>query len=298
MKLLKIALVHRISPRAGKNRMIGWWSYPVSGMVWDHIPVDKGFVLNRGLLGNDYDLIFYEDAKIWGMWKGSETIPIIYHIGDSVLSRSHYMHRVREGKNADLLLIEQDQDSRFRRLNKPIARFGYAVNDRVFKDYGMKKDVDVSFHCRTKDSPKRAELLGELKRFCEKRGYTFACGNRYGVDYAKAFNRSKITVNLNRGLGIRSHRIYDAMGCRTCVVSSPPPAIPDEPAVAGVHYLTYNIEYAKLFEIIDGLMDLGSWELYADAGYSLVKDKMNWRVRSQQLRTILMRFLVTDWARR
>lgn len=285
MKPLHVALVHRDSQRCREGRMVGYWSYEVPEFTWDHFSVRRGFRIDKDkLAAQGYDLIVYEDAKIRGEFVGVADIPICYVVVDSTLSEQHYQHRRREAQKADLVLVDWDSLCRFKFEGSHRARWSHCVNDRYFKDYGLGKDIDIgSFQGTT---PERARVDAWLADYASSRGYRFEKGIRGWDDYAKDMSRCKVVMNVNRSPTVRSHRIFDAMACGSCLVTSPAPDVYFEPRQAGRDYVEYY-DLTDLGEVLDDLLDNGTWEQYADSGSRLVQRWHTWAVRARQLRAIL-----------
>lgn len=282
---LKVALVHRDSPRNMADRMVGYWSYPVPEFEWDHFPVGKGFRIDKDeLAARGYELIVYEDAKIYGEFVGEAGLPVCYVVVDSTLSEGHYRHRVREAAQCDLILVDWDGLERFEHLGKPVARFSHCVNDEYFRDLGLERDIDVgSFQG---DTPARKALEERLAVFCRQRGYRFEWGTRGWDDYARDMASCKVVLNLNRNPSVRGHRIFDAMACGACLVTSPVPDVPWEPRKAGRDYVEFA-DFGDLAVKLDSLLQGGLWREVAANGERLIKRWHTWAIRAQQLRWIL-----------
>ena len=286
MRTLSVALVHRNSPRLLGQRMIGAWSYPVAEFDWAHYAVGREFTLNKNDLAKRHDIIIYEDGKVEGRFVGGANIPLCYVVVDSTLSQSHYKIRLSQAAQADLILIDHDRLSKFRILGKPVHRFSHCVNDRLFRDYELDKIIDVGFYCRFKGYRPRQRLHERLADFCASRGYRYDAGTKIGEEYARAFNRTKISVNLSRTADNRPHRIFDAMACKTCVLTSCLPSVSGEYRTEGVHYWEYR-DIEELFVAIDNLLDSGWWYDIAEAGYDLIQEYHTWTVRAKELRQTL-----------
>lgn len=282
MKPIKVALVHRDSRRLTDRRMVGWWSYPVPEFEWTHYSVRKRFRLDRGDF-RDYDLIVYEDGKLHGQFYGSGS-PIAYHIVDSTLSEEHYQVRLDQANQCDIIMVDWDDLARFKFLDKPVFRFSYCVNDKLMCDFEEVKDIDVgSFQGST---PERKELEAWLRDWCAGHGYRFEAGVYGGLDYAAMMNRCKVVINLNRNPATRGHRVFDAMACRSCLVTSPLPGVSGEQRQASIHYLEFT-DRAFLAELLPHLLNDGEWEDVADSGYALVQQHHTWAARAVELRSIL-----------
>jgi glycosyltransferase involved in cell wall biosynthesis len=286
MRPLRVALVHRDSPRC-IDRMVGPWSYAVPEFRWTHVPVGKTFRLDKDeLAARGFDVIVHEDAKCWGEFTGSAKIPVCYVVMDSTLSGDHYQHRLTQAKQADLILVDWDDLSRFESVGVPVRRCGYSVNDHFFRDWSEEKTVDVAYHATTKGSPERVALADWLESFCERRGYVYQCGRRIGPDYALAFNRAWIVVDLARTPTTRNHRALDAMASWTCLVSSPLPEVSGEEFVEGVHYEAWR-DYDELGAKIDRLLVNSQCRRIAEAAYGLVRERHTWSVRAAELKSVL-----------
>lgn len=284
MKSLRVALIHRDSPRSMDKRMVGIWSYPVPEFTWEHFPQTKGFVIQKKTL-KDFDLIFYEDGKLKnGQFVGAGP-PVAYYVVDSTLSQKHYEVRRQQAAATDLVLVDHDNLQRFRwRDGPPVRRLSHCVNDKWFKDYGLAKDVDVSFHCRTKGSSARAKMNKRLRKFCESEGYVYASGVRHDEKYGMAFNRSKVTVNLGRTPTNRPHRIFDAPACRTCLVTSTLPDVVEEVTGDVIPYGSNEELTAVLTALMDDPMLCTQ---HTSDQYAHIRRSHLWSVRAGQLRQIL-----------
>jgi len=285
MRPLRVALIHRNSPRVMETRMVGWWSYAVPEFVVTHYVVGRGFRLDRDELAKAHDMAVYEDAKIFGTFSGKAEIPIFYHAVDSTALEGHYQHRLSEGSKCDVILVDHDKLERFEISGRPVFRFGYCINDHLFYDYELEKTVDVSFHCNAKDCPERVNVMLFLADFCKERNYVFVAGQRDWIEYAKAFNRSKITVNVSVAPPNRPHRVFDAMGSKTCLITNHLCEVSGEERKAGIHYLEYSTP-KNLANIIDEILSTGLWKQIGEQAYRLVHEKHTWQVRAGQLREL------------
>lgn len=284
MSPISVALIHCDKP-SGWKRMVGWWSYPVSQFKVTHFGVKKGFSMPSSRL-DGHDIVFHEDHKTNGTFPGLK-IPRVYHIIDSTLGEGIYRGRCEQAKGAALILVDHDRIERFTHIGPPVRRFGYCVNDRMFYDRIIGKEIDVSYHCRGWFQ-ERGICGRALKAFCEKRKYEFASGKRYNKDYSRAFCRSKISVNLPVNNRNRSHRTFDVMASRTCLLTKKLVSVSGEIRTPDVHYAEWNT-YEEMYQQIDHLLKTGKWKKIADAAYELVKEHHTWAVRAQQLYDMLKR---------
>jgi hypothetical protein len=290
VKALRVAVVTRPGSIPGQ-RNVGYWAYPVPEFTWQHFEVPKGSTRSRAKFSG-FDLIVWEDGKSSIRWvdKGP---PIAYVVVDSTLDDEHYQARLRHGAQADVILVDWDRLERFEQLGKPVRRFSHCVNDRRFRDWGEAKTVDVAYHL-SEDTPERRELGDWLGVLCQERGYVYARGARLGDDYARAFNRAKVTVDLARTPLNRDHRLFDAMGCRTCVLTSPLPEVSGEVRAADVDYLEWADTWelrGRLEDMLDphrwGIAGPDRWHWIADQGLRRVQDCHTWAARARELRETL-----------
>lgn len=246
-----------------------------------HYPVQKGFKLQREKLAARHDLVVWEDAKAPGEFLGGGGLPVCLHVVDSTLSEEHYQARLRQAKQADAVLVDWDRLDRFAATGKPVIRFNYCVNDRIYREHGEMKEVDVGSYQTGTEERRAIESL--VRAYCEQRGYTFHSGNPSGVDYAVAMGRCKVVLNVNRNPRTRSHRVFDVMAVRSCLLTSPLPDVSGEQRVYGQHYVEFR-NAAQLTEAIDYLLGSGEWETIAGNGMLLVKEEHTWARRATQLR--------------
>lgn len=288
MTPLRVALVHRDSPRANEQRAVGWWAYDVPEFQVHHIPVRKGFVLDLSALAPRHDLVVWEDCGAYGVLVNRGALPVAYVVVDSTLGWDAYRVRYEHATQAGLILVDHDRLDRFDDLGVPVRRLGYAPNDRYYRDYGEAKTVDVSMLCHPSDDGARARLMTHLARHCAARGYTFTSGKRSGEEYPRGFNRAKVSVNLARTTTNRPHRTFDVMACRSCLLTSPWPRVSGEEDVRrGVHYVDFR-DADEACQQIDALLETGDWARIADAGYALVQARYTWSALAGRLRATLL----------
>lgn len=282
LKPLRLALVHRASPRM-IDRMFGWFSYEVPEFTWEHFPVRKGFRFDKDKIAGRADVIIYEDAKINGDFIGRADIPICYVIVDSTLSETHYRHRLREAKKADLLLVDWDRLIRFQETGKPAIRFSYCVNDRLFcpGNFAAPRPVDIAMHHNRTPERERLNYWGDM--FSKGHGLNFACGVKFGPAYAEAFRRAKVVINVHRNDQTRSHRMFDVMASGACLITSRTPYVSGEEREPGVHYLQFD-DLDHLATVTRRALYGERWKEVGMAGYELVKRAHTWKVRAGQLR--------------
>ena len=286
MKPLRVALVHR----AGENtrtRTYGPWSYPVPEFEVEHFEAHKGFEFKRSEFAGMFDLIFYEDGKLYGTFWTDADIPLVYNVTDSTLSEELYQIRLGQAKQADLITVDWDKLERFDGLGKPVRRLSYCVNDTLCKDYGLEKTVDVGMYM-TFDAERR-ELLEQVKEFCKSKGYSLAASSKLrGEGYAKAFNQTKVCLNFSRTPETRNHRVLDVMASRSCLLTTPLPYVTGEDLRPGRSFEVFTDGIDGLEKAIESLLSTGDWGRIADAGYEMIHKYHTWAVRALWLRTLLL----------
>jgi hypothetical protein len=284
---LRALLVVKDKPRnlAREGRNIGFWSYAVPEFEWGYLTPGKGFRLDKRRF-RDRDLIVSEDG-VWGIFENSGP-PVVGIFWDSTWTGAHYRLRRDQARQCDLAFVGHDVLARFRDRNgRKARRLLYCVNDRIFKDWGLEKDTDVCYHCNTKQSEKRAALKRFLPRWCAGRGYSYRGGAvRNLAEYAKAFNRAKVSVNLPRVPANRPHRVVDAMACRSAMVTGCVPRVSGCLLEAGTHYMQFDDD-DEMTAIIDELLAAGAWREMADKAHALVTERYTWACRARELRETL-----------
>jgi len=283
---LKVALVIKDNQRQRLRdlRPIGLWSYPVPEFEWIHHTPGKYFRLDRAAF-RQYDVIVNEEGA-WGTWVGNGP-PVVYICWDSNWTKNHLDVRVKQAAQADLVLIGHDALERFRPCGQKVRRLLYCVNDKVFFNRGLEKSVDVCYHCYVQGSPIRKEFGQHLARECARLGFSYANGGIPNqVDYARAFNSAKISMNLPRVPANRPHRVLDAMACRSCMVTGTVPEVSGDYVRMGEHFTMFDSK-EEAVSIINELLRSGRWEAIADAGYEMVQQHYTWSIRAMELRELL-----------
>lgn len=291
MKPLRVGLVTKGSERAlwREDRPLGWWSYPVPEFEWVHLSVKRGSIFHvdaQAELGN-FDLIVHED------WGGPVTymrkrVLVVFTSYDSTLTDKHYMSRLSQSLQADMVLVDHDQLHRFAHESRPVYRGAHAVNDHLFKPVGAKL-CDVSFHCSGGDWPgakERARLRVALNDICRGRGYSLRTGVLEVKAYARSMAESRVVVNLPRTPTNRPHRVFDTMACGTALLTGSLPAVSGDRVEVGTHYLIYN-NLEELDASLNYLLDGRAWETMAEVGYARVMNDHAWTVRAAQFRQLL-----------
>jgi glycosyltransferase involved in cell wall biosynthesis len=290
MKPLRVALCTKaISPvrfeRDGRN--VGIFSYAVPEFEWEHVAVHKWQDIDtRALAEQGFDLAFHEDGA-WAHYP-DRALPVVYYVVDSTLSEDHYRERLEQAQDADLVLVDHDRLERFAAAEKPLRQLPHCVNDRVFRDRGLERTADVASHMNVGGpcGDGRLEVGTRLEAWCGAMGYTYRGGTMGVEEYARSFNAARVSVNWPRTPINRSHRVLDAMACRTCLVTGAVPDVPGEERVAGRDCVPVD-SYEEFFLAISELLESGAWREIADSGWRCVREHHTWSVRARQLRQIL-----------
>ncbi len=132
----------------------------------------------------------------------------------------------------------------------------------------------------------RKELGRVLREWCRERGYSYRGGTLGTQHYARSLSEARVVVNWPRNPSNRSHRVLDAMACRTALVTGPVPDVPGEARQNGQDYVQVS-DFEEFFYQVGDLLDSGRWREIADNGYRCVQEHHTWRVRAGQLRRIL-----------
>jgi len=281
---LKVALVvkNSASTQERECRNMGYWSYPVPEFHWQHFVFGGKRAYANGM--NDFDVVIQEDAGPWHYRHLKR--PHIFIAIDSTLSQAHLDTRLGRGKQADLILVDHDRLKNFEPLGVPIRRLNYCVNDRLMRDYGEGRDIDVSFHCAGNGQPERREVRHLLSEYCQVHDLTFGSGILPLPEYARAMARSKIIVNWPRTPANRPHRVFDAMACGACLVTGSLPDVPGDERVPDRDYIQVE-RMQDIPQTIDWLLESGKWQEVGQAGKRIVAKYHTWAIRAKQLRAIL-----------
>ena len=282
MKPLRVALIHRWHPRSTTGRIWGLWESDTPEFTVTHIPTAKGYIHDKSLLAQKFDMAVYEGPGLWLFFKGNPDFPMCYWELDSLNSEEYYKHRLKEAGKCDIILMEHTPLDWFARVGKPTFRLNTCPASKVLKDYGLPKDIDVSFLTQTRDAV-RVELNLKLVKFCEERGYSYTSGVRDYYSYGPDFNRSKISINWSGRAPYRPWRFFESMACRACLVTNPLLEVSEEIHRPGIDYVEcQNMD--ELWKVIPDLLESGKWKEYAEAGYKYIQENHTWPIRSQQLR--------------
>jgi glycosyltransferase involved in cell wall biosynthesis len=279
---MKVALIVKNSngTQEREQRNMGYWSYPVPEFEWRHfITGKKAYATDMNHYG---DVIFQEDAGPYILKNVRK--PVVYLAIDSTLSEDHLESRLKRAKNADLILVDHDDIERFKHLGIPVRQWNYCVNDHLFRDQGLSRDIDVSFYCGS--NVERGQIRNMLRPFCRGNDISFATGTLHPVQYAQAMAQSKIVLNWPRSPDNRAHRVFDAMACGACLVTGPVPNVSGDYLDRHNNYVPVNyIEDIPI--VLQHLLKTGDWQHIAQNGKRLVDKYHRWSVRAKQLKQIL-----------
>jgi len=287
VKPLKIAVLVKNSDAAFKRegRSMGMFSYDVPEFTWEFMHPGKHFTLDTiTLKRRGFDLIFHEDGGAWGRYAG-RAIPTIYYSIDSTLSEeNHYQPRLKQARQADLVLVDHDKLERFTVPNRTTARLSYCVNDHVFKPSPDAREIDVSFHCG--GDVYRAHYRNALNTFAKQHGWAYGSGTLPLEQYARQMAASKIVVNVPRNLTNRPHRFLDAMACKACVLTQPFTPMADDSFDFNDCYELFTDAESLETQLI-ALLDGDGWKCAAEKGYETVMRCHTWAARARELRAII-----------
>lgn len=294
MKPLRVLVSVKPKPshKRRDNRAIGLFSYAVPEFTWDFKSL-PGDVSTERFAGR-YDLFVIHDGAPTDHVTGP--LPVVGIFWDTTGSEGHYTRRFEQAKSCDLVLVDHDDVRRFYNTRSNVRRLSYCVNDKIFKDYGLRRTADIANHQgkSLQGHPhwaRRNEWFNPLRAIVAERGYTYREGLVNNItDYAQSFNSARVAVNFARTARNRPHRVYDVMAARGCLVTTALPRWCGDDFIDGVHYLGFdNLEGLRIALTL--ALDGGEWSGISDAAYHHVHTYHTWRVRARELRTILQREL-------
>ena len=287
MTPLKVAIILRWNPQLSRRatRSIGLFSYAVPEFKWEHFRPGKFAPLKREDFEN-FDVVVIEDGSNVNV--SGHGPPVVGIFWDTNNTEMHYAHRLVQASQCDLVLIGQDPLKRFVACRKPVKRLTYCVNDRLFHDYGEEKTVDIGWHMKGYGNLRRVHALKQVQTWVDTYPAVFDARTvgHDGGEYAKAFNRAKISMNVGQTPANRPHRMFDAAASRTCVVTSRLPFVDEEyPLIAGEHYLEFNP--ARVGDALEPILEDETWKSVTEAGYSFVRKHHTWAKRAPELRALI-----------
>lgn len=302
MKPLHVLLVVKatVSAFLREGRNMGQFSYPVEQFTWEHMVIPKGGSINRADYAGKFDVIFHEDAP--GCTYEGDGPPVIFYDIDSTLTDDHhYRPRLEQAKQANLILVDHDRLGRFNLPGIHTRRLSYCVNDRLFFDRGLERDLDVVFHCPAGNlvpgGDERRKIRVMLDTYCKQHGLTYVSGAIDIVTYANHFARAKVVVSWARTIRNRPHRVLDATASGACLLTSPLPPTEDVDTVALpiVFFDQINCLIAKdseelpsrLDEAFEELYQRQTWQGLAERSHKVTMELHTWRERAKELRTII-----------
>lgn len=284
MSQLKVAVICRQKGHAELRAKLGWWSYPVPEFRWLLCPQSDGFAINTADLQLAGCHVIVHEDWVRGELVGHH-LPCFYSVVDSNTSaRRLEQYRAYAHRQADVVLLDQDDPAQWAGLDLSVHHWPYAVNETVFKP--GPKTVDVA--CHVERTPARQALVGRLAEWGQHQPYHIALSNGLSsADYAAALGRAKIVVHLSTHPPCRSHRVFDALAAGACLLTSPLPDTGDG-FRPGTHYLEWH-DFAELTHLIDDLLTTGAWQMTAEQGRAFVLERHTWRIRATELNAIMRR---------
>jgi len=319
MKPINIMLCHRDEWYRFEPRIDGHFQYPVLQFNWQHHILPKAFKFDLSTVPSDIDVVWFDEGKYKDKISSFEPgkphttkglPPVICNIIYPTLTSSHFRTRLeRANKNADLVLLDHDTLERWEaKCNAPARRLAYSVNERYYRDRGLKRDIDVGFYYVRGFSRERPALDDWLEKFCNRKGYIYRStkGQNVGTKYAELLARTKVVVHINRTPFTRPPRIFDCGASRSALLSNPMPQVSGERFVKDVHYVTFENPHSTDYEpfeswdaytdgdcqeIVAGLeylLDVGAWEDIAENCHQYVLACHTWEQRAKELYGILL----------
>jgi hypothetical protein len=206
------------------------------------------------------------------------------------------------------VLLDHDKPENWKSPNFQARQLPYAVNERYYRDRGLRRDIDVGFYCVWTHSPARPAFSAWLAEHCRKRGWVYwtTGGQNVKQEYASLLARTKVVVHLNRTANTRPARIFDCAASGAAFLSNPMPAVIGECWEPWVHYGVFDVpidDYVlngaprgpfrdtEMLQVANGLdLMLGSnpeWENIAAEAKERVLSCHTWECRSWDLRGIL-----------
>jgi len=309
---LKLALVHRDNWYRDKLRIDGQWAYPVPEFTWFHVPVDKSFELDVSVF-KDTDAVWLDDGKYGQVTivpqKGQRVSPLVYYVLYPTLAGHLYHDRLEKAQQlADLVLLDHDDLGRWTDTSFQARRLAYSVNDRYYRDRGLRRDIDVGFYAVWGHNRGRKAFEEWLENLCQRKGYRFygLKGRTVNTEYANLLARTKVVVHLNRSPQTRPPRIFDAAASGAALLSNPMPPVSGEHFEPWLHYAPFgepqdvyqekaqpwtSLGDEECEEVVDGLewlLDRGNWEATAQQAKQYVLACHTWERRAVDLRGILL----------
>ena len=279
MKPLRAALIVKNTPSSfeREQKNVGYFSYPVPEFTWEYFSPGKGASVELDAFKRaGFDFALHIDGGNWCAYT-NRTIPVVYYSIDSTLSEvHHFAPRLEQASRADLVLVDHDDLERFKPGGKPVRRWLYCVNDRVF--YPREKTLDVDFQCG--GSAERSKMRVYLSDLCKARGLSYKSGVAPLADYAENMGAAKVVVVLPRTPTNRPHRIYDAMASGAAVLLKKERRNPE---IWPPDFVSYEKEPEDRFDYLFGM---SGW-IYERGFRERFVEKHGWAQRAAELRAIL-----------
>ena len=240
--------------------------------------------------------------------RGKRPVPVVCHFMYTTLASHIRNSRIRRAqRNADLVLLDYDDPAKFADAGLPVERCAYSVNERLYRDRGLKREVDVGFYCVWRMAPERRALHGWLTDFCKKKGYVYRGSHRFVKGYPELLAGAKVIVHLNRTPTTRPARIFDVAASRTALLSNPMPEVSGERWKPWKHYVPFekptghyvekrrsaappytDKDCAEIIKGLEWLLDEGHWGEVAQRAHEYVLANHTWAVRARQLRATFL----------
>jgi len=274
---------------------MGYGSYPVPEFTWEKRTWTR-FNTTRDLKElrkEGFDLVLHEDGGSWCSYSNRGALPFVYLSIDDTLSEDHLRNRVKQARQADLVLVDHGPLEPFKaESGRPVLRFNYCVNERIFHPR-EEKTTDVVFHCSAgarrgePGASERIRVRQLLARLCLEHGWSYRSGVR-GLDkYALSLAQARVVVNVPRTETNRPHRVFDTMASGSCLLTGPIPKVVYDKVEEGIHYVVFRND-RELEDLLEYLLDDdGGLKTFEKEGYNLVRENHLWQKRATALRDIL-----------
>lgn len=180
----------------------------------------------------------------------------------------------------------------------------FAYNPEIFKDYGIKKEIDIGFtgNLFNKGVYKNTDMMGEnfnnvreriskvLKKDDLKKYNIFFGGGVYlhGQEYGKKIASSKMWICTPSAIDIIGPRYYEILGSNTLLFCKNLPNVYDGLFKDGIHYVGFDDDLSDFEEkMIFYLKNEEERVKISKQGHQLAIEKHTWKHRVDRIYEIL-----------
>jgi hypothetical protein len=154
-------------------------------------------------------------------------------------AREHTLKEIRQSKS-NIIICHHGQEAQIYRKLLParkVVHIPHCAEKAIFKDYGLKKDIDVLYTgiSSKKFYPLRRKFKRKVGPILQKRGYGFQIFKHPGyrlpsleaikkhtIKYARALNRAKIVVTCSSKYKYALAKYAEIALCRTALCADLP----------------------------------------------------------------------------